>query len=138
MPNGGTLNVSTHLQSGNNGKVPAVVVDFADDGSGMEPEILAHIFDPLYTTKAPGQGTGLGLVVVSQVVREHGGQVEVESKPGGGTRFRLTFPTWNAAAEVITEGGSASSTPRQGGSSLSSPDSTALSSVLPDNGVSTL
>lgn len=97
MPNGGTLKVSTRLQSGDNGKAAAVVVDFADNGSGMEPEILAHIFDPLYTTKAPGQGTGLGLVVVSQVVHEHGGEVAVESKPGGGTRFRLTFPTWNAA-----------------------------------------
>src|SRR5262249_23153105 len=60
MPNGGALSVSTHLQSGNNGKSQAVIVDFADDGLGMEPETLAHIFDPLYTTKAPGQGTGLG------------------------------------------------------------------------------
>ena len=100
MPDGGTLSVSTHLQPGNNGEAPAVVVDFADDGAGMEPEILAHIFDPLYTTKAPGQGTGLGLVVVSQVVREHRGEVKVESKPGRGTRFCLTFPTWRAATEV--------------------------------------
>ncbi len=100
MPDGGTLRVSTYLQSGNNGEAPAVVVDFADDGSGMEPEILAHIFDPLYTTKAPGQGTGLGLVVVSQVVREHRGEMKVESKPGRGTRFCLTFPTWSAATEV--------------------------------------
>jgi two-component system, NtrC family, sensor kinase len=100
MPSGGTLSVSTHLQSGDNSESTAVIVDFADDGSGMEPEILAHIFDPLYTTKAPGQGTGLGLVIVSQVVREHGGDVEVESKPGGGTRFRLTFPAWNATRAV--------------------------------------
>jgi signal transduction histidine kinase len=100
MPDGGTLRVSTYLQSGNNGEAPAVVVDFADDGSGMEPEILAHIFDPLYTTKAPGQGTGLGLVVVSQVVREHRGEMKVESKPGRGTRFCLRFPTWSAATEV--------------------------------------
>ena len=100
MPNGGTLSVSTHLED-ENGKSPAVVVDFADDGSGMEPEILAHIFDPLYTTKAPGHGTGLGLVIVSQVVREHGGEVKVESNPGGGTRFRLTFPTWNAARTPV-------------------------------------
>ncbi len=102
MPNGGTLSVSTHLQS-DNGKSPVIVVNFADDGAGMEPEIVAHIFDPLYTTKARGQGTGLGLVVVSQIVREHGGEVEVESKPGGGTRFCLMFPTWNAATELKTE-----------------------------------
>jgi two-component system, NtrC family, sensor kinase len=100
MPDGGTLSVSTHLQAAQNGEAPAAVVDFADDGSGMEPEILAHIFDPLYTTKAPGQGTGLGLVIVSQVVREHGGAVAVESKPGQGTRFHLSFPLSNAASAV--------------------------------------
>ena len=94
MPNGGELTVSTHGELDQTGMPEKVVVDFADDGSGMVPEILAHIFDPLYTTKAPGQGTGLGLVIVSQIVREHGGHVEVQSNPGEGTRFRLTFPAW--------------------------------------------
>lgn len=96
MPQGGELIVSTHAEPDQTGELK-VVVDFADNGSGMVPEILAHIFDPLYTTKAPGQGTGLGLVIVSQVVREHGGEVEVESVPGGGTRFRITFPPWTDA-----------------------------------------
>jgi two-component system NtrC family sensor kinase len=87
MPSGGQLTVSTYSEADDK-----VLVDFADDGSGMTPETMAHIFDPLYTTKAPGQGTGLGLVIVSQVVKEHGGDVEVQSDPGKGTRFRLTFP----------------------------------------------
>jgi two-component system NtrC family sensor kinase len=87
MPRGGELAISTHSDA-----AETVVVDFADDGSGMTPETMARIFDPLYTTKAPGHGTGLGLVVVSQVVKEHGGDVDVESSPGKGTRFRLTFP----------------------------------------------
>ena len=52
---------------------------------------MSHIFDPLYTTKDRGHGTGLGLVIVSQIVSEHGGRVEVESEQGRGTRFRLTF-----------------------------------------------
>lgn len=113
MPNGGTLSIATHLELDQSGTAPKVVVDFADNGAGMEPEILAHIFDPLYTTKAPGHGTGLGLVIVSQVVREHGGEVAVESSPGKGTSFRLTFPTGSAAhttyTEIAKEGGAATS-----------------------------
>ena len=66
-------------------------MDFADTGLGMTPEIMSRIFDPLYTTKARGHGTGLGLVIVNQIVIEHGGTVEVESEPGRGTRFRLVF-----------------------------------------------
>jgi len=58
---------------------------------GMTPEVMSHIFDPLYTTKDRGHGTGLGLVIVSQIVAEHGGRVEVESELGKGTRFRLSF-----------------------------------------------
>jgi len=103
MSDGGELTVSTQAEPGAGGKTPKIVVDFADDGSGMVPETLAHIFDPLYTTKAPGQGTGLGLVIVSQVVREHGGEVEVQSKPGEGTRFRLTFPVARTNGSGPTE-----------------------------------
>lgn len=92
MPQNGELTVSTRVQADDGGKSRKVVVDFADNGSGMTPEILAHIFDPLYSTKERGHGTGLGLVIVSQVMQEHGGTVEVESNPSQGTRFRLTFP----------------------------------------------
>ena len=98
MPNGGELTVSTHQEVEAGGKSTRVVVDFADDGSGMGPETVAHIFDPLYTTKAPGQGTGLGLVIVNQIVHEHGGDVGVQSEPGQGTRFRLTFPVTKLTA----------------------------------------
>jgi two-component system NtrC family sensor kinase len=94
MPRGGELTVSTQVEVDQSGLPLKVIVDLADDGSGMVPETLAHIFDPLYTTKAPGQGTGLGLVIVSQIVREHGGEVEVQSNAGEGTQFRLTFPPW--------------------------------------------
>jgi signal transduction histidine kinase len=77
-----------------------VVVDFADTGCGMTDEVRARIFDPLYTTKARGRGTGLGLVVVSQVISDHGGQIEVETSRGRGARFRLILPAVEHDAEV--------------------------------------
>src|ERR1041384_1783539 len=76
---------------GKNGKAQRIAVDFIDTGVGMTPEVMSHIFDPLYTTKDRGHGTGLGLVIVSQIVSEHGGRLEVQSELGKGTRFRLTF-----------------------------------------------
>jgi signal transduction histidine kinase len=76
----------------NNGGGPQVVVDVVDTGCGMSRETQARIFEPLYTTKESGKGAGLGLVVVSHVMQEHGGQIEVESETGQGTRFRLRFP----------------------------------------------
>jgi signal transduction histidine kinase len=62
----------------------------------------ARIFDPFYTTKGMGQGTGLGLVVVRKIVREHGGEIEVKSEPGHGARFLIKFP---AIAEMPEAGG---------------------------------
>ena len=91
MPDGGEVRISTAVEAGKNGKSHLVTVDFADNGLGMTPEIMSHIFDPLYTTKQRGQGTGLGLVIVSQIISEHGATMSVESEPGHGTRFRLSF-----------------------------------------------
>src|SRR6185295_7027419 len=91
MSEGGEIQIKTAL-AGKHGKAQRIVVDFTDTGSGMTPEVMSHIFDPLYTTKSRGHGTGLGLVIVNQVVTELGGTVEVESELGKGTRFRLTFP----------------------------------------------
>jgi len=90
MSEGGEIQVHTSCE-GKPGKAQRVAVDFIDTGVGMTPEVMSHIFDPLYTTKDRGHGTGLGLVIVSQIVSEHGGRVEVESELGKGTRFRLTF-----------------------------------------------
>ncbi len=64
----------------------------ADSGPGIPPENLERIFDPFFTTKAVGKGTGLGLSLVAATVRDHGGQVDVESTPGRGATFRITLP----------------------------------------------
>jgi signal transduction histidine kinase len=68
-----------------------VLVRFIDDGSGIPPEIAKRIFDPFYTTKPVGEGTGLGLDISRRLVRRHDGQIEFESRPGR-TEFRVTLP----------------------------------------------
>lgn len=87
---GGTLYVSTRVDDGR------VVMRFKDTGSGMDAETVARIFDPFYTTKESGKGTGLGLAIVAQVVETHGGKVYVDSTPGEGTEFRISFPIIDA------------------------------------------
>ena len=69
---------------------PEIVVTVEDTGTGMEPDQMARIFEPFYTTKA--KGTGLGLFVAHGIVQRHGGTIEVESEPGRGTRFRVALP----------------------------------------------
>jgi PAS domain S-box-containing protein len=69
-----------------------VVVEVADTGPGMDAETQRHIFEPFFTTKPPGVGTGLGLSVSYGIVQAHGGGITVDSRPGGGTTFRITLP----------------------------------------------
>ncbi|QSQ24649.1 PAS domain-containing protein [Pyxidicoccus parkwayensis] len=74
-----------------------VEIRIQDDGRGIAPEHLHQVFDPFFTTKKRGQGTGLGLTLVAQIVRNHGGRVEVDSKPGQGTLVTLRWPAAAAA-----------------------------------------
>jgi two-component system NtrC family sensor kinase len=75
----------------------SVAVTFQDDGPGISPEILPNIFDPFYTTKRPGRGTGLGLSICKAILREHSGNVEAASGPGGGAVFTVTLPLTSLA-----------------------------------------
>jgi signal transduction histidine kinase len=68
----------------------SVVVDVADRGGGIPEDIRARVFDPFFSTK--GEGTGLGLAITRHIVEAHGGIVTCDSRPGGGTRFRLALP----------------------------------------------
>jgi PAS domain S-box-containing protein len=69
-----------------------VSVTVQDDGIGIQPENLPRIFDPFYTTKRPGGGTGLGLSICMSIVREHGGSIDVETLPAGGSAFTVFLP----------------------------------------------
>jgi signal transduction histidine kinase/ActR/RegA family two-component response regulator len=69
-----------------------VMLEIADNGVGMTPDVIAQIFDPFFTTKGPGKGTGLGLFVTRELVAECGGEIFVDSEPGVGTTFRVFFP----------------------------------------------
>ncbi len=69
-------------------------IEVADNGTGMEPDVLARIFDPFYTTRRPGEGTGLGLPICHSIITAHGGTIGATSVPGEGTTFRIEFPAF--------------------------------------------
>ena len=73
----------------------------SDTGTGISPDTIPSIFEPYYTTKAPGQGTGMGLAMVHGIVQSHGGEIAVESEMGKGTVFRIYLPVTKKDAESI-------------------------------------
>ena len=101
MPRGGELVMATR----NIGS--EVLLEIADTGCGMPPEVVARIFEPFFTTKGVGKGTGLGLSVVHGIVQQAGGRIEVTSEPGLGTRFSVYFPATHEAAAADAHDASA-------------------------------
>jgi signal transduction histidine kinase len=83
----GEVNVAT--VAGGNGHIQVKV---SDNGPGMPEDVRAKIFEPFFTTKPVGKGTGLGLSVSYGIIKEHKGEIEVDSAPGEGTTFVMTFP----------------------------------------------
>ena len=92
MPSGGVLRIEASLIAGAAGSGTIARIVIADTGIGMDPATLAAAFQPFFTTKAKGEGTGLGLATAYRIVRAHGGDVALASEPGMGTRFIVTLP----------------------------------------------
>lgn len=106
MPEGGVLTVACSASPAGE----RVLLDVIDTGSGIDDAHLPHIFEPFYTTKPQGGGTGLGLAVVARIVEAHGGRITVTSVAGKGTCFRLDLPAApdRAAARVTSSAAPAS------------------------------
>ncbi len=89
MPKGGRVTIETAVV--HKGPIAQAVLTFSDTGCGMTEETQRHIFEPFFTTKEQGKGTGLGLSTVFGIVKQHGGDIEVDSRPGEGTGCIMTF-----------------------------------------------
>ena len=93
MSGGGRITIATGLSDGPRGKMAYIRI--RDTGCGMSPEVQSHLFEPFYSSKAPGEGVGgmgLGLSISHGIITNHGGTIEVESAPGRGTTFTVELP----------------------------------------------
>ncbi|MBE0435612.1 MAG: HAMP domain-containing histidine kinase [Methylomicrobium sp.] len=86
----GIIRIRTAVRNG------AVVLEVQDNGQGIPETVLPHVFEPFFTTKEVGQGTGLGLTVCHDIVKEHGGTIDIVSQIGKGTRVTVNLPVQNA------------------------------------------
>ncbi|MBC8086433.1 MAG: response regulator [Phycisphaerae bacterium] len=110
MPEGGTLKVEVRnirVHAGDRDAITGVppgkwvALSVTDTGVGMTPDVVRRAFEPFYTTKGVGEGTGLGLAVVYGTVQQHSGHIAIESAPGKGTTIRILLPPSTAAKDYV-------------------------------------
>lgn len=123
MPAGGTLSIETRGVDVHERDVvaqpefrpgPYALLSVSDTGCGMDGETLAHVYEPFFTTKPVGQGTGLGLATVYGIVIQNDGHIDVKSVPGAGTTFRIYLPRTNAISSGMFPALALDSTPQTG------------------------
>ena len=107
----GEVRIAARRVPGGRDRAPAVEIEVADDGPGIDPAIAARIFDPFFTTKDVGRGSGLGLFVAHEIVVEHGGTIDVRSSPGAGACFRIVLPDPPATGADPTGAGTVAAGP---------------------------
>ena len=93
MEDGGILKVGTQRSD----RFVSVIIE--DNGPGIDPEKLGAIYEPYHTTKP--EGTGLGMMIVQRIMRDHGGEIEINSEPGRGTKLTLRFPREDARLNLL-------------------------------------
>ena len=107
MPSGGTITLRAHSGSAAfaRGREPAIMLDVIDTGTGIEPHVQEHLFDPFFSTKEGG--TGLGLAIASRIVEQHGGLMQFSTRPNQGSTFTIVLPKQgtNAALQNSTHRG---------------------------------
>ena len=112
MPRGGNLWIETRIESqtetGLSGAETEIKIQVRDDGTGIAPDVLPHIFEPFLTTKESGRGVGLGLAISRGIVERHHGRIEVESELSRGTTFTVTLPAPVPGNEASLAGAGAS------------------------------
>jgi signal transduction histidine kinase len=91
----GYIHVSTAMEK------DLVIITCGDNGCGIDPRILPNIFDPFFTTKEAGKGTGLGLGICKSIIKEHKGEIRVESEVGKGTTVTIALPVFSYAADLL-------------------------------------
>lgn len=95
LDDGGTVRIELCARGG------MAELTFRDDGCGMEPDVLEHVFEPFFTRRRAGQGTGLGLSITYRIVADHGGDIQAESPgPGRGATFRVRLPLVETPQEI--------------------------------------
>ena len=104
MPRGGTLWLENRLIHTNTNNEAEIEIRVRDNGTGIAPDILPHIFEPFLTTKESGHGTGLGLAIARGIVERHKGRIEVQSELGLGTTFVVTLPSQPPDASLAAIG----------------------------------
>lgn len=119
MPGGGTMAIRGRAVSSRSGvdgqrvNLPGVVIEVEDSGRGMSNATALKVFEPFFTTKEHGKGTGLGLSTSLAIARSHGGNMEVYSEPGRGSRFQLHLPTAAVGPEAtVPEGPQPAAAPK--------------------------
>ena len=127
MPKGGTLWIKLSSLQVEEGEDPPAVgmtpgnwlrISVSDTGTGIPQEVLPHIFEPFFTTKATGKGTGLGLAQVYGIVKQHNGQVSVDTEIGKGTKFYVYLPLCTLENNLSSQDGVFSSIPKGKGETI--------------------
>jgi hypothetical protein len=110
MPKGGTIRISLTTEESaivpgraSVGGPPTALLVVEDTGVGMKRDVVAKIFDPFFTTKTRGKGTGLGMAMVHGIIEQHRGRIEVDSRPGKGTRVSIHLPCCQPPEETSAE-----------------------------------